>query len=124
MRIVFAGTPEVALPSLRALAASRHDLVGVVTRPDAQAGRGRRLVASPVAILGEELGIPVLKPASPKDPSFQDELRALAPDWATRVDDHQYLVHDGSLRTMLKRADVTLIGFREIREAMRAALPV
>ena len=53
-----------------------------------------------------------------------DELRALAPDWATRVDDHQYLVHDGSLRTMLKRAGVQLIGYREIRDAMRAALPV
>ena len=52
MRVVFAGTPEVALPSLRALAASDHDLVGVVTRPDAPAGRGRRLVASPVAAAG------------------------------------------------------------------------
>src|SRR5919112_6852935 len=80
MRVVFAGTPEVAVPSLDALAASRHELVGVVTRPDAQAGRGRRLVASPVATLGEELGVPVLKPASPKDPAFHDELRALAPD--------------------------------------------
>jgi methionyl-tRNA formyltransferase len=80
VRIVFAGTPEVALPSLRALAASRHDLVGVVTRPDAPAGRGRRLVASPVATLGEELGVPVLKPASPKDPAFQEELRRLAPE--------------------------------------------
>jgi methionyl-tRNA formyltransferase len=80
VRIVFAGTPDVALPSLRALAASRHDLVGVVTRPDAPAGRGRRLVASPVAALGEELGVPVLKPASPKDPEFQEELRSLAPD--------------------------------------------
>ena len=50
-----------------------------------------------------------------------DELRALAPDWATRVDDHHYLVHDGSLRTMLKRAGVELIGYREVREVMRAA---
>ena len=49
MRIVFAGTPEPALPALEAVAASRHELVGVVTRPDAQSGRGRRLVASPVA---------------------------------------------------------------------------
>ncbi len=80
MRIVFAGTPEVALPSLRALAASGHDLVGVVTRPDAPAGRGRRLAASPVAVLAEELGVPVLKPATPKDPGFQEELRALAPE--------------------------------------------
>ena len=80
MRVVFAGTPEVALPALRAVAASRHELVGVVTRPDAPAGRGRRLAASPVGALGDELGVPVLKPASPKDPAFQDQLRGLAPD--------------------------------------------
>jgi hypothetical protein len=48
-----------------------------------------------------------------------DELRALAPDWATRVDDHDYLCHDGGLRTMIKRAGVQLIGYREIRELMR-----
>jgi methionyl-tRNA formyltransferase len=80
MRVVFAGTPEVALPSLRAVAASGHELVGVVTRPDAPQGRGRRLVASPVAQLAEELGVPVLKPAHPKDPEFQDRLRELDPD--------------------------------------------
>ena len=80
MRVVFAGTPEVALPSLQALADSPHELVGVVTRPDAPAGRGRRLAASPVGALGEELGVPVLKPASPRDPGFQEELRALSPD--------------------------------------------
>ncbi|WP_445258860.1 methionyl-tRNA formyltransferase [Nocardioides aurantiacus] len=80
MRVVFAGTPEVALPALEAVAASRHELVGVVTRPDAPAGRGRRLVASPVGLRGEELGVPVLKPAHPRDPDFQAELRALAPD--------------------------------------------
>ena len=80
MRVVFAGTPEVALPSLDAIAASRHELVGVVTRPDAPAGRGRRLVASPVAQRAEELGVPVLKPDHPRDPEFQDALRALRPD--------------------------------------------
>ena len=80
MRVVFAGTPEVALPSLRAIAASRHELVGVVTRPDAPAGRGRKLAASPVAELAEELGVPVLKPEHPKDPAFQEELRSLRPD--------------------------------------------
>ena len=80
MRIVFAGTPEVALPSLTAIADSDHELVGVVTRPDAPAGRGRKLVASPVAARAEELGVPVLKPDHPRDPDFQDALRALAPD--------------------------------------------
>jgi methionyl-tRNA formyltransferase len=80
MRVVFAGTPEVALPSLDALAASRHELVGVVTRPDAPAGRGRRLEAGPVAVRAEELGLPVLKPDHPRDPGFQQQLRDLAPD--------------------------------------------
>ena len=80
MRVVFAGTPEVALPSLEAIAASSHELVGVVTRPDAPAGRGRRLVASPVAQRAGELGVPVLKPEHPRDPEFQDALKALAPD--------------------------------------------
>ncbi len=80
MRVVFAGTPEVALPALDALAASDHDLVGVVTRPDARAGRGRALVASPVARRAEQLGVPVLKPAHPRDTDFQEQLRALEPD--------------------------------------------
>src|SRR6476661_290852 len=80
MRLVFAGTPEVAVPSLDALAGSRHEVVGVVTRPDAPSGRGRKLVASPVAQRAEELGLPVLKPQHPRDPEFQEALRELRPD--------------------------------------------
>jgi len=81
MRLVFAGTPDVALPSLRALLASdRHEVVAVVTRPDAPAGRGRRLVRSPVGALADEHGIEVLTPAKAADPDFLDRLRALAPD--------------------------------------------
>ncbi len=80
MRLVFAGTPEVAVPALDAIASSRHDLVGVITRPDAPSGRGRKLVASPVAQRAEELGVPVLKPAHPREPEFQAALLALAPD--------------------------------------------
>ncbi|MGN0064188.1 MAG: methionyl-tRNA formyltransferase [Nocardioides sp.] len=80
MRIVFAGTPEVAVPSLNALVDSEHEVVAVVTRPDAPSGRGRKLVASPVAQRAEELGIPVLKPEHPRDPDFQAELTALAPE--------------------------------------------
>jgi methionyl-tRNA formyltransferase len=80
VRLVFAGTPEVALPALRALVASGHTVAAVVTRPDAPAGRGRRLVASPVAELAAELGLETLKPARPREPSFQDRLRAIAPD--------------------------------------------
>lgn len=80
VRLVFAGTPDVALPALDALAASSHDLVAVVTRPDAPAGRGKRLVASPVAQRAAELGIKVLKPRHPKDPDFVAHLTELAPD--------------------------------------------
>lgn len=80
MRVVFAGTPEVAVPALDAIAGSRHELVGVVTRPDAPAGRGRKLVASPVAERAAELGVPVLKPEHPRDPEFQQALRELRPD--------------------------------------------
>ena len=80
MRVVFAGTPDAALPSLRALAGSAHDLVGVVTRPDAPAGRGRSLTPSPVAEAAADLGVPVLKPGHPRDPDFQAALRELGPD--------------------------------------------
>ncbi|MFC9222429.1 methionyl-tRNA formyltransferase [Streptomyces hygroscopicus] len=81
MRLVFAGTPEVALPALDALIASeRHEVVAVVTRPDAPAGRGRRMVASPVAERAEEAGIEVLKPARPRDPEFLARLGEIAPD--------------------------------------------
>jgi methionyl-tRNA formyltransferase len=80
MRVVFAGTPDAALPSLRAIADSAHDLVAVVTRPNAPTGRGRKLTASPVADAAGELGVPVLKPAHPRDPEFQERLRDLAPE--------------------------------------------
>ncbi|WEV79245.1 methionyl-tRNA formyltransferase [Janibacter cremeus] len=80
MRLIFAGTPQVAVPSLRALSDSDHEVVAVVTRPDARVGRGRRLEPSPVKTVAQELGLPVLTPASPRDPDFVAELTALAPD--------------------------------------------
>jgi methionyl-tRNA formyltransferase len=81
MRLVFAGTPEVALPALRALIDSpRHDVVAVVTRPDAPAGRGRRLVRSPVGALADEHGIEVLTPRKAGAPEFLARLAELAPD--------------------------------------------
>ncbi|WP_043638611.1 methionyl-tRNA formyltransferase [Nonomuraea candida] len=81
MRLVFAGTPETALPSLRTLIDSpRHEVVAVITRPDAQSGRGRKVHPSPVAVLAEEAGIEVLRPQKAGDPAFLDQLRALEPD--------------------------------------------
>lgn len=80
MRVVFAGTPDVALPALRAVAESDHELVAVVTRPDARSGRGRTLHPSPVKQLATELEVPVLTPRSAKDPQFAEHLAALRPD--------------------------------------------
>jgi methionyl-tRNA formyltransferase len=80
MRLVFAGTPEVAVPSLDAILASRHELVGVVTRPDAAAGRGRRVLRSPVGAWADAHGIEVRTPDRPREPEFLDWLREVAPD--------------------------------------------
>ncbi|MEU3473943.1 methionyl-tRNA formyltransferase [Rhodococcus sp. NPDC006774] len=81
MRVVFAGTPEPAVPSLRRLLESeRHEVIAVVTRPDAAAGRGRKTMRSPVGQLADEHGIPVFTPAKPSDPDFVSQLTQLAPD--------------------------------------------
>ena len=80
VRLVFAGTPEVAVPALDALVASRHEVVAVLTRPDAPAGRGRTPKESPVARRADELGIEVLKPAKPSEPEFLKRLAELNPD--------------------------------------------
>ncbi|OAN28644.1 methionyl-tRNA formyltransferase [Mycolicibacterium iranicum] len=81
MRLVFAGTPEPALPSLqRLIDSSRHDVVAVLTRPDAAAGRRGKPSPSPVADLAAEHGIPVLKPERPNSGTFVAELAALSPD--------------------------------------------
>jgi methionyl-tRNA formyltransferase len=80
LRLVFAGTPAVAVTVLRALLASRHTVEAVVTRPDAPAGRGRRVEPSPVAALARDQGLEVLVPARPREPWFLDRLREIAPD--------------------------------------------
>jgi methionyl-tRNA formyltransferase len=80
VRLVFAGTPETAVPSLTALLASRHEVVAALTRPDAPAGRGRRLTPSPIADVARDAGIEVLTPTTPRDPAFLDRLRELAPE--------------------------------------------
>ena len=80
MRLVFAGTPQAAVPALDALLKSGHEVAAVVTRPDAPAGRGLHLEPSPVARRAAEAGVEVLKPARPRDPDFIDRLRQIAPD--------------------------------------------
>jgi methionyl-tRNA formyltransferase len=81
MRVLFAGTPSPAVPSLEALFASpRHEVVAVLTRPDAPTGRGRRMEQSPVRKVAEEHGVEVLTPRRPRDPEFLERLAELAPD--------------------------------------------
>lgn len=81
MRLVFAGTPEPAVPSLRRLIESEnHEVVAVVTRPDAVAGRGRKVTRSPIGLLADEHGIPVFTPRKPSEPEFIAQLTELAPD--------------------------------------------
>lgn len=85
MRILFWGTPEFAVPSLRALDDEGHDVVGVVTQPDRPAGRGRKLSPSPVREVADALGIPVLTPERPRGDAFLAAIRALAPDLSVVV---------------------------------------
>jgi methionyl-tRNA formyltransferase len=80
MRLMFAGTPQTAVPALDALLASRHEVVAVLTRPDAPAGRGRHVESSPVARRAAEAGLEVLRPTRVRDPQFLDRLREIAPD--------------------------------------------
>jgi methionyl-tRNA formyltransferase len=80
VRLVFAGTPQTAVPALDALLTSRHEVVAVVTRPDAPAGRGRKVEPSPVALRAAAAGLEVLRPARPRDPEFLARLREIAPD--------------------------------------------
>lgn len=85
MRLLFAGTPEAAAISLDALLASQHDVVAVLTRPDAPSGRGQRLGAAPVAERARAAGIELLQPASLRDENVQQRLAAIAPDCAPIV---------------------------------------
>ena len=81
MRIVFAGTPMPALPSLqRFIDSPRHDVIAVLTRPDAAAGRRGRPAPSPVAQMALDAGIPVLRPDRPNSVEFVAEMTELAPD--------------------------------------------
>lgn len=97
MRIVFAGTPEPALPSLQRLVDStEHEVIAVLTRPDAASGRRGRPSPSPVAALALDAGIPVLRPDRPNGEEFVAELAALAPDCCAVVA-YGALLRDGLL---------------------------
>lgn len=85
MRLLFAGTPDVAVTALDAVLGSRHDVVAVLTRPDARSGRGRTLAPSPVKVRALDAGVEVLTPRSPRDPDFQVRLAELAVDAAPVV---------------------------------------
>ncbi len=79
IKIVFMGSPEFALPSLRALAGA-YDVVGVITQPDRASGRGREVKMPPVKTLALELGIPILQPEKLRAPEAMENLRAWSPD--------------------------------------------
>ncbi len=85
MRVLFAGTPQVAVPALDRLVAGPHEVVGVLTRPAARAGRGRRPASGQVAERAERLGLPVLRPPSLRDPAALAAVRDLEPDCAAVV---------------------------------------
>src|SRR3989442_3236600 len=84
LRIVFMGTPEFAVPSLRALLEADPEkigrVVGVVTQPDRPKGRGQQLTTSPVKELAQQAGLPILQPLKMKDPTFLETLKSWAPD--------------------------------------------
>ena len=79
-RLLFAGSPEFALPTLERLLAGSHEVIAVLTQPDRPAGRGRRLTASPVKERALAHGLPVLQPPTLREEPVQQQLRALAPD--------------------------------------------
>jgi methionyl-tRNA formyltransferase len=79
-RIVFAGSPEFAVPTLAALLASQHEVVAVLTQPDRPVGRGRSMKQGPIKVAALAAGVPVLQPASLKETNVQDSLRELEPD--------------------------------------------
>lgn len=80
MRVLFWGTPEFALPALRAIEHGGHEVAGVVTRPDRPRGRGRKPAPSPVRRYAESRGHRVLTPERPRDGAFVDLVREIAPD--------------------------------------------
>jgi methionyl-tRNA formyltransferase len=94
MRVLFWGTPDYAVPSLRALIGEGHDVVGVITQPDRPAGRGRELREPPVKTLAREEMIPVFQPETARDQDFIDQIRAISPEISVVVAYGQILTRE------------------------------
>jgi methionyl-tRNA formyltransferase len=91
LRLIFLGTPEFALPALRALSEGRHEVVGVITQPDRPSGRGRKLQPTPVKELATELGLPVRQPAKVGEPEVLEWMRSMRADLGVVVAFGQFI---------------------------------
>jgi methionyl-tRNA formyltransferase len=80
MKVTFMGTPSFAVPTLRAIHESNHELIGVVTQPDKPRGRGRKLGISPVKELAMGLRLPIMQPETTRDEAFMEEVNRMSPD--------------------------------------------
>jgi methionyl-tRNA formyltransferase len=80
MKVIFMGTPSFAVPTLRAIHESNHELIGVVTQPDKPMGRGRKLGISPVKELAMGLQLPIMQPETTRDEAFMEEVNRMSPD--------------------------------------------
>lgn len=95
-RIIFMGTPEFAVPSLEALHESVHEVVAVVTQPDRPKGRGRKLTPSPVKRTAAGFGYRILQPKQVREPEFEEEVAALAPDFLVVIA-YGHILHEALL---------------------------
>ena len=91
MRILFFGTPDFAVPTLRAIHSGPHDVVGVVSQPDRPKGRGRAVHPSPVSAFAQEQALPLWRPEKVGEPEVAEALRALEPDMGVVVAFGQFI---------------------------------
>lgn len=120
MKVLFWGTPDFAVPSLRALLGEGHDVVGIVTQPDRPAGRGRTLHTPPVKRLADSEMLPVLQPVKPVGPAFMADVRALEPDISVVVAYGQILRRE--ILDLTPRGSVNL--HASLLPALRGAAPI